>query len=176
MGGFAQPPHTRGSWLCLVGPPCGPDTEGLRPGEEVPEAWGSGPPLLFFTVGWGLVSLSSAKTTKLTWVRDSVGPGDRPGRGCTPSWPGKGPFPQNSGAADGTVTPRAEAANASGPVTEQGGSVPVSPDHLPGSVSSPAVRADGGSPGRYLGVRPQALEEEAEGGGLGERSCFKAPL
>lgn len=60
-----------------------------------------------------------------------------PGRGCTPSRPGKGPFPKNlSLCPRRLVTPRAKAASVSGPMAGQGGSVPVSPDHLPGSVSS----------------------------------------
>lgn len=58
-------------------------TEGLRPGEEVPEVWGNvpPPPFLFFSMVWGLVPCLINKN-QLYLVQDFMGAG--------PSFPGEG--------------------------------------------------------------------------------------
>lgn len=126
---FAQLPQT-GQASCAWWGWCGPVTDGLRPGEEVPEVWGNAPPTPIPVLHYGLgpcsFPVSSAKTSS-TWCEALWGLGHPSWETVHTGWPGEGPFPQKSGLLDGTVTLRAEAVTVSGP---------VSADHLPGSVSS----------------------------------------
>lgn len=132
-------------WLYLVGLTCGSGAERLRPGEEVPKEWGNGPPVPVLHYGLGPCSLSQQRRLQSCTCCKTVGAGRAVlGEGAHPVGLGRGHSPRTWGLLDGTVTPRAEAASVSGPVAGQGGSVPVFPDHLPGSVS------------RYLGAQPQA--------------------
>lgn len=124
---------------------------------------------------WGgaLFPFSSAKTTKLYLVQDFVGAG--------PSILGEG---AHRLAWEGAIPPEVGAAGWDGDTWGRGSRcVWASLGRSPPRIRvQPVVSAYGGGEGRQLGAQPQACPqepqelEEEEGGGLRERSWFRAPL
>lgn len=77
---------------------CGPVTEGLRPGVEVPEVWGNAPPhhIPVLHCGVGPCSFShQQKPLSCPWCKTCGGWAIRPGRGCTPAGLGRGHSPRS---------------------------------------------------------------------------------
>lgn len=126
---------------------------------------GQWPTITFPTMDWGLVPCISKDHQAVLGAglwRYGRGLGffSILGEGAPPAGLGRSHFSRTWGRLFGTVTPSSEAASVSRAVAGQGGGVLVSPDHLPGSVSSPVLRVVGGGEERHLGAQPQACPQE----------------